>query len=163
VRRSRLRLGRKRREDKDRDRERDRFIDQVFAEYRAGARGNPWTTIQQRATRSPASVAEYEWIYERVAAWPNSRLANRVAQELLPLLLASQRNGAALRIVKGRLAADAEFRPLTGEQVIRLAQLARDGGDRPLARKLLHDFDRRFPNDAARTSAQRLADQLGSL
>jgi len=154
---------RQQREDKERDRERDRFIDQVFAEYRAGARGNPWATIQQRATQSARPVAEYEWIYERVAAWANPKLANRVAQELLPLLLASQRNGEALRIVKGRLTADAEFRPLTSEQLIRLAQLARDGGDRPLARQLLHDFERRFPDDASRTSAQRLAKQLGSL
>jgi len=152
---------RQRRDDRERDRERDRFIDQVFAEYRAGARGNPWRTIQQRATGNSSPVAEYEWIYERVAPWPNSRLANRVAQELLPLLLAAQRNGEALRIAKGRLAADAEFRPLTGEQLLRVAQLACDSGDRSLARTLLHDFDLRFPDDASRNSAQRLAEHLG--
>jgi len=151
---------RQRRDDKERDRERDRFLDQVFAEYRAGARGNPWQSIQQRASQSPSPQAEYRWIHERVAAWDNPRLANRVAQELLPLLLASQRHGEALAIVKQCLVADADFRPLASEQLIRLAQLARDGGDRPLARMLLHDFERRFPNDAARESARQLAEQL---
>ena len=151
---------RRARDDKDRDRERDRFIDQVFAEYRAGGRGNPWATIEERATRSPNPLAEYAWIYERVATWPNSRLADRVAQHLLPLLLAANRNGDALRILKARLEANTEFRPSTSEQLIRLAELARDAGDRPLARALLTDFNQLFPNDTARAIVQTLTDQL---
>lgn len=151
---------RQRRETEERDRSRDKFIDQVFAEYRSGDHRNAWASIQQRATRSPDTVAEYAWIYERVATWPNPRLANRVAQELLPPLLAAKRNGEALRTVKGRLQADAAFRPLASGDLITLALLARDGGDRPLARALLQDFDRRFPDDAARDSARQLSEQL---
>ena len=148
------------RDEKDRERERDRFIDQVFAEYRAGGRGNPWATIEERATRSPNPLAEYTWIYERVATWPNPKLAERAAQPLLPLLLAANRNGEALRIIKSRLEANTEFRPSTAEQLIRLAELARDAGDRPLARRLLLDFEQYFPDDRARTTLQRLAEAL---
>ena len=148
------------RDDKDRDRERDRFIDRVFAEFRAGGRGNPWASIEERATRSPNPLAEYAWIYERVATWPNPKLAERVAQHLLPLLLAANRNSEALRIIKSRLEASPEFRPSTSEQLIRLAELARDAGDRPLARALLTNFEQHFPDDPSRTTVQRLAEVL---
>ena len=75
--------SRDRRDERERDRERDHFLDQIFAEYRAGARGNPWATIHARARQSPNPSAEYAWIYERVASWPRQSLADRVAQELL--------------------------------------------------------------------------------
>ena len=151
---------RQRRDDRDRDRERDLLVDQVFAEFRAGRQQTAWQTIEQHATRSPTPLTEYAWILERVATWPNPRLANRVAQALLPLLLAAQRNGDALKVVRARLQADPEFRPIASEHLLKLAELARDGGDRPSARTLLHDFDRRFPDDSARDRANRLADQL---
>jgi len=133
------------RDDRDRDRERDRFMDLVFAEFRTGGRGNPWATIEERATRSPTPLTEYAWIYERVATWSNPRLAERVAQQMLPLLLAANRNGDALRILKARIEANSEFRPATAEQLVRLAELARDGGDRPLARALLSNLGQRSP------------------
>jgi hypothetical protein len=151
---------RSRLDERDRNRERDRFIDQVFAEFRAGGRGNPFATIQQRANQSPSPLAEYLWIYDRVATWPNPKLANRVAQDLLPLLLTARRHGDALKLVKARLHADPDFRPLASEHLLKLAELARDAGDRPLARSLLHDFEHRFPNDPAHRSAKQLADQL---
>ncbi|MEY2919206.1 MAG: hypothetical protein RL261_511, partial [Pseudomonadota bacterium] len=86
-----------------RQRERDRFVDQVFAEYRAGSSVNAWASIQQRVGQGAGALAEYEWLYPRVAAWTNPSLANRVAHELLTLLLASQRNGDAVRLAKDRL------------------------------------------------------------
>lgn len=76
------------------------------------------------------------------------------------MLLAAQRNGDALKVVRARLQADPEFRPLASEHLLKLAELARDGGDRPTARTLLHDFDRRFRDDPARDRAHGLAEQL---
>ncbi len=151
---------RQHRDDRDRDRERDRFIDQVFAEFRAGRQQTAWQTIEQHANESPTPMLEYTWILERVAVWPNPRLANRIAQTLLPLLFNTQRNGEALKVVRNRLQADPEFRPLAAEHLLRLAELARDGGDRPTARALLQDFDRRFPGDPARERARRLGEEL---
>jgi hypothetical protein len=92
-----------------------------------------------------------------VSTWQSPRLANRLAQELLPLLLATQRNGEALKVAQARLRADRDFRPVNSEQVIKLAQLARAGGDVSLARGLLADFEQRFPDDPARSSAEQLA------
>lgn len=144
------------RRERERDRERDRFVDQVYAEFRAGRQQSAWQTVERHAASTQTPIDEYSWILERVAAWPNPRLANRVAQSLLPLLLAARRNGEALRVVRGRLQADPTFRPLLGAELVRLAELARDGGDRPLARALLADFDARYPDDAAHDHARRV-------
>jgi hypothetical protein len=148
------------RDERDRDRERARFIDQVFAEFRAGRQQTAWQTIEQHASWSPTPMVEYTWIHDRVATWPNPKLANRVAQELLPLVLTAGRHGDALKLVKSRLQADAEFRPLASADLIKLAELARDGGERPVARALIHDFEHRFTDDPARDRVRRLAEQL---
>jgi len=149
------------RADEARDRERNRFVDQLFVEFRSGSTANAWETIQRRVGASHDPVAEYAWIHARVAAWPNPRLANRVARELLPLLLARQRNGEALAIVKNRLDADSGFRPQSGDELIRLAELARAGGERSVAGALVTDFEQRFPDHPARNTARRLAAELG--
>ena len=151
---------RERLEARERDRERDHFLDQVFAEYRAGARGNPWATIQARANQSANPLAEYAWIHDRVTGWSKLALAERVAQELLPQLLANNRNSEALRIARERLQANEQFRPLASESLLRLAELGRDAGDRPLARTLLGDFDRHYPDDPLAQRARRLAAEL---
>jgi hypothetical protein len=149
-----------RRDDRELGRERDRFMDQVFAEFRSGNSGNAWESIQKRAAQSGDAVAEYLWIYERAAGWPNQRLANKLAEELLPMLLVAKRNEQAFRIVRSRVKADPAFRPQAGSLVVRLAELSRDAGDRPLARLLLDNFESRFPQDPARDRARQLMDQL---
>jgi len=148
------------RDDRERDRERDRFVDRVFAEYRSGAIANALQTVRARAAASPSPLEEYLWIHDRVAAFPGARLGNAVAQDLLPLLLEARRTGDALRIARQRFVADPSFRPSTAEQTVRLAELARMGGDRALARGLIEGFDQRFPQDPAAPRAQRLAAEL---
>lgn len=141
-------------------REHDQFIDQVFAEYRSGALQDAWSSIENRALASADPSAEYGWIYQRTASWPDSRLANRIASELLTRLLAANRNGEALQLMRSHLRVDSAFRPTRSTELLRLAELARDGGDRPLARALLSDFDQRFPGDPASMRARRMAEQL---
>ena len=148
------------RRDAERDHQRDRLIDRIFSEFRGGNYSSAWETLQRHIRESAAPLDEYAWIYARVAAWPTPKMANRVAQEMFPLLLAAKKTSDALRIVKERIRADADFRPTSSEQLIKLAQLARDGGDRPLARALLHDFAKRYPSDPLRGSAQRLTEEL---
>jgi len=134
-----------RRDDRERDRERARFIDQLFAECRSGSTRNAWDTIEKRTGGGAGRLEELEWIHERVAAWSDPRLANRVARELIGLLLSARRTGDALSVARQRLQADAEFRPATTAETIRLAQLARDAGDRPLARRLRAILDEGSP------------------
>ncbi len=88
------------------------------------------------------------------------RLAGRVAQELIPRLISINRFGEAITLTRQRLAADRDFRPVTAEETLRMARIARDGGDRPTARALLRDFQRIFPNDPLETAAQGLTREL---
>lgn len=148
------------RDDAERDRIREKFVDAVFAEYRSGAYINAWNSIQVRVRSSDDALEEYRWLFARIATWPSSRLANRMAQEMLPLLLAKHLHSEALSVTKHRVQADTDFRPSNSEQLIKLVHLARDGGDRPLARALLKDFDRHFPNDPVRSSVAQLSEQL---
>ena len=43
------------------------------------------------------------------------------------------------------------------ERALQLAQLARNAGDKPLARKLLSNFDGRYPNDPLQSVAAKLS------
>jgi hypothetical protein len=133
------------REQRERDRDTDLLVDRIFAQWRGGAHGNAWKTVDAHLQRSPDRTAELRMLFERIARWPDVRLGHLLANELLPNLLAANRPGEALNIVRDRLQVDSEFRPLRGEDAIRIAELARDGGDRSTARQLLKDFSERYP------------------
>lgn len=146
-----------------RDRERDRLIDTLFAETRArGAADTAWQTLQRHATSGADPLDEYAWMFQRLAGWDDTRLAQRLArEELLPRLLQRRRTGEALGVLRRCLEANADFRPADSGQLLRLVELARDAGERSLARRLLHDFERHFPGDPSGAAAARLRDQLG--
>jgi hypothetical protein len=148
------------RAEEDRLRRRDRQVDRIYAEWRGGARKNAWLTVLRQLEDAEDPVAELRWLYDRVMPWPDPRLAHRLAQELLPHLLAARRLGEVLRLTAERLKVDAKFRPLAGADAIRLAQLARDAGDRPTARALLEDYDNHYPDDAGQALARELAQRL---
>ena len=142
------------------ERTRQQNIDRIYAEWRGGSHKNAWQSVTSHLAESVDPLAELCWLYERAQAWPDQRLANRLAQEMLPRLLAERRNGDALDTLKERLRSSADFRPLASADLIRLVQLARDAGDRRVARDLLRDFDRFYPNDPAAAVAGLLTQQL---
>jgi hypothetical protein len=138
----------------------DRDLDRIYAEWRGGAQANAWHTIQKHVEQSADATAEWRWLYQRTAEWPDARLASRIARELLPQLLAQRASGEALNVVRERLRRDPRFRPARSADLVTLVQLARDGGDRPTARLLLQDFRELYPNDAAQAVVDQLAQQL---
>lgn len=140
-------------------RERAQLVDRIYAEWRGGAHQNAWQTVLAQIAQGDP-LQQMEWLYEEIARWPDPRLANRLARELLPRLLAARRNGEALDLVRSRMKTDGDFRPLASADLLQLAGLARDAGDRPTARALLRDFDRFYPLDPARPAAAALIRQL---
>lgn len=146
--------------DRERDREIDRLIDRIFAEWRGGAYGNAWRTIEKHLASSERPSDELQALFQRASQWPDQRLAHRLAQELIPQLLVARRTGDALKVARAQLKADAKFKPLKGEDTIKLIELARDGGDRHTARLLLAGFAERYEDDVARKIAGQLAQQL---
>jgi hypothetical protein len=141
------------------ERQRDKIMDRVFAEIRGGALGNAGNTVRNLIEQAQAPLDECRWLYAR-AATTDQRLASYLAQLTLPRLLETKATGEALKMLRERLAVDADFRPLTGEQLLRLAQLARDGGQRSIARQLLVDFSRHYPNSASESAAAKLQAEL---
>jgi hypothetical protein len=149
------------RADAEQARERNRFMEALFAQTRSGRLAEALESVRQRVLTADSAVAELSWIHDWATAWEDPRLANALAQDLLPRLLAFGRTGEALRITKARLQADPAFRPALAAQTLRLAELARAGGDRALARRLLEEFERYHPGDPACAAARRLADEFG--
>jgi hypothetical protein len=142
------------------EKERARKIDSIYGEWRSGAQKNAWQTLMRTVESSEDPLNELRWLHERIAAWREPRLAGRVAQELVPRLLAVSRFGEAIAITRQRIAEDPEYRPVTANETLRMVRVARDGGDRPTARALLRDFQRFFPNDPLQPAADDLAQQL---
>jgi hypothetical protein len=140
--------------------QRDRQIDSIYGEWRNGAQKNAWQTLLRTVNDSNDPVDELRWMLERISGWPEPKLADRVAQELVPRLLSISRFGEAIAVTRQRLAADPEYRPVTAYETLRMVRVARDGGDRPTARALLRDFPRFFPNDPLQAAADDLARQL---
>lgn len=145
---------------REREREIDQLIDRIFAEWRGGAYGNAWRTIEKHLSSSPRPGEELQALFQRASQWPDQRLAHRLAQELIPQLLAARRTGDALNVARAQLKSDAKFKPLKGEDTIKLIELARDAGDRRIARLLLAGFDERYEDDLTRRIAGQLAQQL---
>jgi hypothetical protein len=110
--------------------------------------------------KSTGRSAALSALFERIARWPDPRLGNLLAHELLPGLLSARRTGEALTIVRDRLRADPAFRPQRASEALRMAELARDAGDRNVARQLVSDFAERFPNDPAQLTATRIKTEL---
>ena len=146
--------------DAGEERLRTQFVDRLYAEWRGGAHANAWQSVMERVNQGANPLAELEWLYQRIARWPDPRLASRLAREILPRLLAARRNGEAVDLVRAQVRADPHFRPHSSGDLLQIAGLARDAGDRPTARALLRDFDRFYPHDAARTAATELIQQL---
>jgi hypothetical protein len=142
------------------ERERDQLIDRIYAQWRGGAHGNAWQTITVLVEQSDDPLLELRWMYDRVARWPDPRLADRLARAFMPRLLAAHRNGEALDVARQRLRATPDFRPTAAVDLLHLVRLARDAGDRPAARLLLRDFERHYPQDALPSMADELQQQL---
>ena len=146
--------------DRDRQHEIDHLIDRIFAEWRGGAYGSAWRTIEKHLSSSPRPSDDLRDLFQRVSQWPDQRLAHRLAQELVPQLLAARRTGDALNIARAQLRVDVNFRPLASGDTIKLIELARDAGDRLTARTLLNGFSERYEDDVAQRIAGQLARQL---
>jgi hypothetical protein len=142
------------------ERTRDKEIDRIYAEWRGGAHANAWNTVLGLVGKSSDPLAELRWLYQRATQWPDVRLAERLARELLPRLLAQRSTGEALDLVRERLKKDARFRPAGSADLLTLVHLARAAGDRATARLLLQDFSKLYPGDPAQAMVDRLNTQL---
>jgi len=117
--------------------DRQRWMDTIYGAWRGNARDNAWRFTLERIDHSTDPLSELQWLYAHSIQWQQPLFSNRVAQEIVSLLLREDREAEALRSVRERLALSADFRPRTAEESSRLALLARQWGDRDTAQALL--------------------------
>lgn len=145
------------RANRELERERDKLMDRILAEVRGGAFANAGEQVRALIDRAPQPLDEGRWLYARATAASDQRLAEYLADLILDRLLPIRATGDALTIVRERIARNADYKPRTAGRALQLAQLARDAGDKPLARKLLSDFDGCYPNDPLQPVAAKLS------
>jgi hypothetical protein len=148
------------RTERDTRKRHERVIDELYGHWRSGARTEARQAAEQWLASRNHDADEFDWLCERLLLWPDRRLAHRLAQEYITRLLGGKQGARALKIVRRHLGADADFRPATAAELIRLVTLARDAGDRALARRLLTDFEQHFANDPAAPVARELQQEL---
>lgn len=142
------------------DRRHERLIDELYGHWRSGARTEALHAARQWLASQGHAFAEYDWLCERLLAWPDHRLAHRLAQDFITALLEAKDAAHALAVVRRHLDVAADFRPVRAAELIHLVHVARDAGDRALARRLLTDFERHYANDPATGVARELQKDL---
>jgi hypothetical protein len=141
------------------DRERGRFLDKVHAQARSGNLAGAWHTVEDELAVQQHAFEYYDWLLDRLGDREDLRLAARLAQDYIARALGRDNSRATL-IAQRSLRADARFRPRSGAQCLRLAELLRLSGDRQSAQTLLRDFAEHYPGDAAVGDAQSMAHAL---
>lgn len=138
------------------------LVTEAYGQMRAGEHIKAWAMLQDWLASRGRTIADYHWLCERVSHWHDPRYSNRLTEEYLERLLALKEHGLALDALRQHWARDPSFRPKTAAATLRLAELAAQGGGQPrLARALVGDFDRRFPDDPGVGAARALAEKLG--
>jgi hypothetical protein len=141
------------------ERERGRFMDTVYGEARGGNLAGAWHTIERELALQNYAFEFYDWLLERLGGLDNRRLATRLAQDYITRALARD-NARVTRLLQRCLAADPQFRPRSGAETLRVAELSRLAGDRTSAQALLRDFEQHFPGDRGSVQAAAMAEQL---
>ena len=141
------------------DRERARFMDTIYGEARGGNLAGAWQTVERELAQQNYAFEFYDWLFERLGRLDNRRLAQRLAQDYITRALARD-NARVTRLVQRCLAADPQFRPRSGAETLRVAELSRLAGDRSSAQALLIDFEQHFPGDLGLAQAAAMAEQL---
>ncbi|MGH8231515.1 MAG: hypothetical protein ACRESY_06820 [Steroidobacteraceae bacterium] len=139
--------------------ERSRFLDRVYGEARGGNLAAAWDSIERELASRDHAYEFYDWLLERLTRLPSAPLAARLAQDYIRRALGHD-NARVTVLARRCLALDADFRPRSGAETLRVAELAQLAGDRVTARALLAEFDRHFPDDAAAARVAVMAAQL---
>ena len=138
------------RDAREHEAERSRMLDRAYNGFRVRKPLEGWQEIEtwlrqygladasretQEGSRKELLV-EYRAVLEAASKWDDVRAADRLANDLVKLLLAKRANGEALNIVEQRLATNPEFQVLPPAQATRIAELAAAAGKRSLQRRV---------------------------
>ena len=116
--------------------ERKQMLDRTYGLLRVGRTQDAWKEVdawfENHAARGE-NIAEYKRVFDASLEWRDARIGDKLAEDLIGLLLARRDNGNALEVCERWLAANPQFQP---RQATRLAELASLAGKRALGRRL---------------------------
>jgi hypothetical protein len=127
------------REERDRrehNQARQRAIDHAYEQFRVQKPLEGWREIEtwlKAHAVGDATLREYHAVFEAACGWDDVRPGDRLANELIGLLLARRQTGVALEVAERRFAVNPQFRPTSAQ---RLTELAAVAGKRALRRQL---------------------------
>ena len=131
------------RDSREHESVRSQMLDRAHANFRMRKPVEGWQHIEGwlRTYCGPAGgsdicVAEYRAVLAAASKWDDVRPGDRLANELVTILLARRANGEALQVVEQRLATHSQFQLVPPRQAVRLAELAGAAGKRALQRKI---------------------------
>lgn len=119
--------------------ERQRMLDHAHTQFRARRPLEGWQEIETWLAvhaQGGAAVSERQTVLATINRWDDGRAGDRLANELIAMLLARRDNGRALETLELRLQANQAFRPGSEAHVRRLAELAGFAGKKGLERHL---------------------------
>ncbi len=124
------------RDRREHNQARQRALDHAYEQFRHQKPLEGWREIEtwlKAHAVGDATVSEYHAVFEAACGWDDVRPGDRLANELLALLLARRQTGIALGVAEHRLAVNPQFRPTCAA---RLAELAAAAGKRALRHQL---------------------------
>jgi hypothetical protein len=133
---------------------REELVDSIYGAWRSGAAENAWRTLTRHLETSDNALAELRYVYGRASSWEPADFAERVAPEFIARLLAEDREGEALAVVRAQLRTNANFRPRTSEELTRLVRIATANKDVSTAESLTRN-SAALPRTAAENSQAR--------
>jgi hypothetical protein len=119
--------------------ERQCMLDRAHTQFRVRRPLEGWREIEtwlSAHARGEATVTERQTLLAATNRWDDGRVADRLANELIAMLLARRDNGRALEALELRLQANRAFRPDSEAHSRRLAELAGFAGKKGLERHL---------------------------
>jgi uncharacterized protein YejL (UPF0352 family) len=127
------------RDAREHESERRRMLDRAYSGFRARKPLEGWKEVEmwlQLHARAKMQLVEYRAVLEATSKWDDVRVADRLANDLVAILLAKRANGEALMVVEQRLATNPRYQVLPPAQAVRIAELAAAAGKRGLQQRI---------------------------
>ncbi|HEX5459540.1 MAG TPA: hypothetical protein VFX20_06165 [Steroidobacteraceae bacterium] len=127
------------REEREQALERLRMLDRAHVQFRVRRPLQGWQEIEawlSAHAQGEAAVSERRALLAAVNHWEDGHAADRLANELIAMLLSRRDTGRALEVLELRLQAHRAFRPSEEKHARRLTELASLAGKKGLERSL---------------------------
>jgi len=116
--------------------DRARMLDVAYRKFQVHRSSEGWEEIASWL-RIHTDLSEHRAILSTASTWDDVRVADKLANELVTILLSRRATGEALFVVEQRLNTNPKYQVMPRAAAIRMAELADAAGKKALQRRLL--------------------------